>query len=124
MRALSAFFTLVLSILFVLANAPVFAQSSSIVVKGKKPQGVVVQKNKVIAKKGYVFEKVSPNRAVARRRAGGGITGEFDCTCNGASGGCSVVTTPTSVSCFSSGCTSSCYMIVTIPGSPVPAVAR
>lgn len=88
---------------------------SAIQVKGTTPTGVVIQKDKVISKKGYVFEKVSNTRAVSRMRGGkGGLTGEFDCTCNGEQGGCSVVTTPNSVTCASSGC-NSCYMIVTIP---------
>ena len=89
--------------------------NSRVQVKGKTPEGVIIHKNKVILKKGYVFEKKSNSSVVARMRGGrGGITGEFDCTCNGEQGGCSAVTTPNSVTCVSSGC-SSCYMIVTIP---------
>lgn len=97
-------------------------KTSAIQVKGTTPQGVVIKKNKVIAKKGYVFEKQSDTRVVSRMRGGsGGITGEFDCTCNGEQGGCSVVTTPNSVTCASSGC-NSCYMIVTIPDKMTNAV--
>jgi hypothetical protein len=102
--------------LFGLVNLSVAKDmSSQIQVKTKVPEGVVIKKNKVTVKKGYVIEKQSNNKAIARMSGGkGGITGEFDCTCNGEQGGCSVVTTPNSVTCASSGC-SSCYMIVTIP---------
>ncbi len=91
-----------------------------VIVKGKVPQGAIVKNNSVMAKEGYTVVKTSNHSAqiVARRPGGGtGITGNFDCTCNGTSGGCDVTTTPTSVSCSKSTCTSSCYMIVTIPGA-------
>lgn len=97
--------------------------ATKIEVKGKRPQGVTIQSKKVVAKKGYYFEKVSSSRAVSRMRGGNGITGDFDCTCNGETGGCGVVTTPNSVTCVSNGCTN-CYMIVSIPGTPAPAVMR
>lgn len=87
-----------------------------IVLKGKIPHGIVINKNRITLQKGYVFEKLDNGHVVSRmKRRQTGITGEFDCTCNGEQGGCSIVTTPTSVSCFSSGC-SNCYMIVTVPG--------
>lgn len=90
-------------------------------VKGNLPQGVVVKNNMVTVKKGYVLKKVSKSRVnvMALRRGGNGITGSFDCTCNGNDGGCDVITTPTSVSCALSTCKSSCYMITTIPGSSI-----
>lgn len=80
------------------------------------PQGTYVKNHKVMVKKGFTIEKVSKNRAVIRMRRNNGITGSFDCTCNGNDGGCDVITTPTSVSCAVSSCKSSCYMITTIPG--------
>jgi|GEM_PF-3602369 len=98
------------------------AQSKNkMIVKGKLPQGIVIKNNQITLKKGYYFEKVSKSRVniMARTRGGTGITGSFDCTCNGESGGCDVITTPTSVSCATSTCKSSCYMITTIPGSQV-----
>jgi hypothetical protein len=114
------FFTLLFGLIFVLMGTQSFAQSN-IKVKGKVPQGVIIQNNKVILKKGYVFEKKSGSKVISKMRGGGtGISGEFDCTCNGETGGCSAVTTPNSVTCVSNGCTN-CYMIVTIP-DPKPAV--
>lgn len=91
-------------------------------VKSKTPQGVTITKNRVIAKKGYTIEKVSKHKAIARMSGGrGGLTGEFDCTCNGSEGGCSVVTTPNSVTCAATTCRN-CMMIVTIPSPGSPAV--
>jgi len=93
---------------------------NKVVVKGKVPAGIVVKNNTVTIKRGYSVVKTSAHSAqIVARMPGGrtGITGNFDCTCNGASCGCDVTTTPTSVSCSKSTCTSSCYMIVTIPGS-------
>ena len=91
--------------------------NTKIVFKDKVPEGVMIKNNKVIAKKGYMFKKVSNHRASLMARRGHGITGDFDCTCNGTSGGCVVSVTPTSVSCSVGSCTSSCYMIVNIPGN-------
>lgn len=108
--------TLLLSI-GVINNVYSSSVHSEIVLKGKTPDGVVIGKNKVTLKKGFMFEKIQNGHVVSRMkgRKGVGITGDFDCTCNGSGGGCSIITTPTSVSCFSSGC-NNCYMIVTIPG--------
>ena len=110
------FLVLLCTFSLLLSNAfSVQTKTSSIEVKDTVPKGVVITKEKAIAKRGYIFEKQSNTRAISRMRGGsGGITGEFDCTCNGEQGGCSVVTTPNSVTCASSGC-NSCYMIVTIP---------
>ena len=80
------------------------------------PKGTYVKKHKVMVKKGFVIEKTSKSTAVIKRMSDNGITGSFDCTCNGNDGGCDVITTPTSVSCALSTCKSSCYMITTIPG--------
>lgn len=95
------------------------AMEGKIMIKGKMPEGIMIKKNKVMLKKGYTFERVSKNQVnvVARMPGGRGITGSFDCTCNGADGGCDAIVTPTSVSCAASTCKSSCYMIVTIPGT-------
>lgn len=103
---------------FLIFNSSLWAKSNTatIQVKGNVPVGAVIGKHKVTLKKGFIFEKKSATHAVARMRGGrGGITGDFDCTCNGEEGGCSVVTTPNSATCVSSGC-NSCYMIITIPG--------
>lgn len=100
----------------VIHNVYSSSEHSKIVLKGKAPEGIVIGKNKVTLKKGFMFEKLQNGRVVSRMKGRqGGITGDFDCTCNGSGGGCSIITTPTSVSCFSSGC-NNCYMIVTIPG--------
>jgi hypothetical protein len=93
-----------------------FAAFAATATKVELPQGAYVKNHKVFVKKGFVVEKVSKNRAVIRKMRGNGITGSFDCTCNGNDGGCDVITTPTSVSCAVSTCKSSCYMITTIPG--------
>lgn len=89
--------------------------------KAGLPEGVTIKENKVTLKEGYTFEKVSNSKVnvLGRMRGGGtGVTGSFDCTCNGNNGGCDIITTPTSVSCATGTCKSSCYMITTIPGAP------
>lgn len=98
----------------ILMASPMTTQK--LTVHGKIPQGAAINHNKIVVQKGYVIKKVSRHRAVMMRRMQGGITGSFDCTCNGNDGGCDVVTTPNSVTCASSTCKSSCYMITTIPG--------
>lgn len=105
----------IISSLFLMStNSFADDMKSNIQVKGAIPKGAVIEKNKVILKKGYVFEKKSKTKVISKMRGGTGISGEFDCTCNGETGGCSAVTTPNSVTCVPSGC-NSCYMIVTIP---------
>ncbi len=106
-----------LSLMIGLSYAKEMTSATQTKLKGPAPKGVVIHKNNITVKQGYVVQKVSKTRAVARMRGGNGITGDFDCTCNGESGGCSVVTTPNSATCVSSGC-NNCYMIITIPGTP------
>ena len=105
-----------LLIILCFLSTHLFAETEKVTIKSTViPKGVTIGKQKVTAKKGYIFEKISDTHVVSRMQGGkGGITGEFDCTCNGEQGGCSAVTTPNSVTCASSGCTS-CFMIVTIP---------
>ena len=91
-----------------------------IVIRDKIPEGVQIENDKVTLKEGYFFEKVSKNRVNVMARRNNGVTGSFDCTCNGSDGGCDIVTTPSSVSCVTGSCKSSCYMITTIPGGPAP----
>jgi hypothetical protein len=114
-------FSMIISFLLTLNFAWGLNSTSQIILKNKEvPQGVFIKKNKVLVKKGFYFEKVSKSRVnILARKAGIGITGSFDCTCNGTSGGCDVIVTGSSVSCAKSSCNSSCYMIVTIPGNPV-----
>lgn len=120
------FIALFILLFGLLAYNQVFAaqMGSKLTVTGALPKGVMIHNNKVMVKKGYTIEKVSKNRVNIMRRGRGGITGSFDCTCNGNDGGCDVITTPTSVSCAVSTCKSSCYMITTIPGSTVRGYIR
>lgn len=103
----------ILALLLIALSFTVYAANTN---KITLPQGAYVKGTKVMVKKGFVIEKVSKSRAVIKRMNNNGITGSFDCTCNGNDGGCDVITTPTSVSCALSTCKSSCYMITTIPG--------
>ena len=104
---------MMIGLFFLILSLTVYAADAN---KMSLPQGTYLKKNKVMIKKGYVIEKVSKNRATIRKMNNTGITGSFDCTCNGNDGGCDVITTPSSVSCAVSTCKSSCYMITTIPG--------
>lgn len=74
----------------------------------------VLNNNTLSLKQGYRVRMLTNHSftVVSERKK---ATGTFDCSCNLSSGGCDVVVTPTSVSCATSSCSNSCFMIVTIP---------
>lgn len=114
------------SIFTLLAMTISFAQTNTlknvthkIVTTGKVPVGVIVKKNKVTLKSGYVFNRVSDSQVtvLAKKRkdgTSGPISGEFTCGCQ-TNGSCKLVIDGTSIWCAVNTCGSSCQMTVSIP---------
>lgn len=52
-----------------------------------KPEGVIIQGNRLTAAPGFVLQK-GPNNTVSAKRAGGASSGSWSCSCKGTGGSC------------------------------------
>jgi hypothetical protein len=105
------------------SSAPNTIKKSSMLTQNKTKQldrtmnikGITVLNNNALSiKPGYSI-KVLSNHSFSLMKGKQTGTGTFECACQLGSGGCDVLVTPTSVSCATSTCSKSCYIMVTIP---------
>ncbi|KTD20035.1 hypothetical protein [Legionella israelensis] len=109
----------VLSVFFCL-NA--FAVQNTAVLNEKSSfQGInVISNNRITIKPGYHIKLLSRSSFQVMARDNTSVGGKFECNCQlSGSGGCDIVVSPTSVSCATSTCSKSCYIVVTIPSKVI-----